>query len=224
MPDSTKSGYPCTQELWVTFGAITPADKHALRKFFKGPLQPLNMTLNFPQRGIKASTLGITPPLQIRCGETTFAHKFVAMQMQEELDCLVGLDIFGKCGFAISNVPAAYPVIVAKHEETPAAEANEPLDEVRDEEYEVLLKTSLADVLKENQQTASKFCNLNEAVVHLDTGKHSPSWVKQYRIPIKLQETFDETVNSWLQKEVITHAPVGCTWNSPILAVPKKDV
>jgi len=49
------------------------------------------------------------------------------------------------------------------------------------------------------------------------------SYVRQYRIPKKLEDKFQATIDNWLAMKIIAKAPVGANWNSPLIAVPKKD-
>jgi hypothetical protein len=66
-------------------------------------------------------------------------------------------------------------------------------------------------------------CNLPESVVQLDTGDCKPIYRRQYPIPQRLYSAVKDQVDKWMQRGVISYAPAGCQWNSPLLAVPKKD-
>ena len=67
------------------------------------------------------------------------------------------------------------------------------------------------------------FCNLPEAVVHLDTGNNSPVWRRQYPIAKSLHEAVDKDVQEWLENGIIMKAPANSQWNSSLLTVHKKD-
>eukprot|EP00733_Pompholyxophrys_punicea_P000127 Pompholyxophrys_punicea_v1_NODE_19_length_5902_cov_21.503677.p3 type:complete len:207 gc:universal NODE_19_length_5902_cov_21.503677:3288-2668(-) len=81
----------------------------------------------------------------------------------------------------------------------------------------------IQEALDRNATTKGKFYSLPESIVSLDTGSHAPSWVRQYKIPQSLIEVVDKTVVQWLEDNIITLAPPGCAWNSPLLVVGKKD-
>ena len=46
---------------------------------------------------------------------------------------------------------------------------------------------------------------------------------KQYPVAEALKERIDEVIQRWYKEGKIKHAPSGCAYNSPLLAVPKKD-
>ena len=69
------------------------------------------------------------------------------------------------------------------------------------------------------------FCTDPDSVVELTVLPVNQSKIfrKQYPIAQALVTRIDEVVQRWLSEGKITHAPRGCRFNSPLLAVPKKD-
>ena len=82
----------------------------------------------------------------------------------------------------------------------------------------------LTPLLEANKRIpSSSFCNLPEAQVRIKTIPRKMSYIRQYDLPPKLEEVLDETMSKWLADGVITKEPSTCTFNTPILFVPKKD-
>ena len=69
------------------------------------------------------------------------------------------------------------------------------------------------------------FCSDPESIVELTVLKENESKVfrKQYPIAQALVDRIDEVIQRWYKEGKIKHAPRGCRFNSPLLAVPKKD-
>ena len=69
------------------------------------------------------------------------------------------------------------------------------------------------------------FCNLPEAVVHLDVDpeKEHTLYRKQYKVPHTLHQPVTDCVNRWLAEGKIKQAPPGCEYNNPLTVAPKRD-
>ena len=57
----------------------------------------------------------------------------------------------------------------------------------------------------------------------LETGTAKPVWRRQYPIPKAAQPAVNQQVQKWIDNGKVVPAPAGCSWNNPLLAVPKKD-
>ena len=69
------------------------------------------------------------------------------------------------------------------------------------------------------------FCTDPSSIVELTVLKENESKVfrKQYPIAQALVDRIDDVIQRWLKEGKIKQAPRGCRFNSPLLAVPKKD-
>ena len=69
-------------------------------------------------------------------------------------------------------------------------------------------------------------CNIPEAVLKLQIDLNrigGQLYTRQYQLPQKLLTRADVVVQRWLSTGVITKAPVGCRYNTPLVVAPKKD-
>ena len=84
--------------------------------------------------------------------------------------------------------------------------------------------SSLAQLLKENNALTG-FCTGEGSVVTLSVARENEQkvYAAPYPIPQALHATVDECIQRWLQQGRITLAPKNCPFNSPLLAVKKKD-
>jgi len=77
-------------------------------------------------------------------------------------------------------------------------------------------------IIKDNLDIpVSNVCKLPNAVISINTGDSTPSYVRQYPIPQALTGKVKARVEEWKKNGWIMDAPRGCRWNSPILAAPK---
>jgi transposase InsO family protein len=149
----------------------------------------------------------------------------------------LGRDVLSLLGISIHGLPHEFPDL--QQDATDVQDMSIIIEEMRstvkrlqipsltDEEKAVseLIKQGLDNVLQLNSQLPKdSFCKLPESEVTLDTGDHPPCAIPQYRIPERLIETVTQKVEEWAQQGVIERAPVGCPWNFPLLAAPKKDL
>jgi transposase InsO family protein len=85
--------------------------------------------------------------------------------------------------------------------------------------YEKLAK------LHSQSELTGNFCTDPDSIVELTVLPENESLIfrKQYPIAQALVDRIDEVVQRWYKEGKIAHAPRGCRFNSPLLAVPKKD-
>ena len=79
--------------------------------------------------------------------------------------------------------------------------------------------------LRKANESVAPFCSDPDSVVTLSVRPedHMKIVRPQYKIAYALRESVTDTVNRWLREGKIERAPKGCRFNSPLLAVPKKD-
>jgi hypothetical protein len=97
----------------------------------------------------------------------------------------------------------------------------------REQEYaagRASIMAQLAELLKTNEEIVG-FCTGEGSIVVLTVGKQDEDKVfsRQYPLPQALDEAIDQCVRRWWEQGRIMLAPHGCTFNSPLLAVKKKD-
>ena len=86
------------------------------------------------------------------------------------------------------------------------------------------IANGICDALQRNQQLPmGPSSSLPESVLYLKTGNAKPVFRKQYPLPQKYHDAVDKQLQEWLQHGIIKPALLDSQWNSPILAVPKKD-
>lgn len=153
-----------------------------------------------------------------------YQHTFEIAEPPEGIEVIIGRDLFTKLGVTISGLPLPVPLdspgLDVLGDSTPdlivSSDCKEP--------HPLSANTSLQQAIARNQSiNPNSFCTVPEAVVHLDTGDHSPVYRRQYPIPVKLQAATDAQIKEWLLHGKVTDAPLGCRYNNPLLVVPKKD-
>ena len=100
-----------------------------------------------------------------------------------------------------------------------------PMD--KEAEYKPMrerVMSSLSQLLMENNALTG-FCTGEGSVVTLSVARENEHkvYAAPYPIPQALHATVDECIQRWMQQGRITLAPKNCPFNSPLLAVKKKD-
>lgn len=186
---------------------------------------PVNsVTLADPNYRVSES-VQFTQPLLVRLKGKSVPYSFGVMPLGDK-QALFGRDLLHYFGIGISGLPAAFDDSAAlnrspvhaysdsKPNSLPTSEPNHP---------DVLL--AVRTLLKENQnpERRGKFCNVPAAEISLPTAAASHSFITQYPIADRMKPAVSERVASWLKEGIIEPAPPLCAWNSPLLAVAKKD-
>ena len=188
---------------------------------------PISVSIETIMQGSTFHPVGISAPLELCVGTSAVPSSFLIADITHDHQVILGRELISKLGITIGNLPANFP----RHTQLPSDASNQNFEWKPPSAYAQPISDSEAHTLEQelkeplllNKQTSNKFCNVPEALVHLDTGAAKASFVKQYRIPHQLLSVYEETVGNWLKKGIITQAPVGCAWNSSLIAVPKKD-
>ena len=193
------------------------ARKLALKVSVKNPT-----TFKLAQKDIESSCRG-TASVTITCNGRTITTRLHIMDLNEDVNMLLGRDLIGQFKFIIGNIPHSFDnnpsQASGEYIETIARLTEDPLD---DPTRQVLL-SNIRSRVEDNLKTSTLFCNLEESKVHLRTHDSSASFVRQYPIARKFQEPINKIVQDWINTGVVVPSPQGCRWNSPLLAVEKKD-
>ena len=82
----------------------------------------------------------------------------------------------------------------------------------------------MAASLAQNE-AVTDFCSDSASIVELtvDPPNQGKVYRASYKLALSLHSAIDDIIARWFKTGRITHAPKGCRYNSPLLAVPKKD-
>jgi transposase InsO family protein len=127
---------------------------------------------------------------------------------------------------SLSEQPSAFGVGAMPSQELPTRMSSFTPDEdrVKTEAERKRLYERLQH-LHAQSELDGNFCTDPDSIVELTVLKENESKVfrKQYPIAQALVTRIDEVIQRWFKEGKIKHAPRGCRFNSPLLAVPKKD-
>jgi transposase InsO family protein len=193
--------------------------------------------VNLAATGAKTARLGRTR-LRVRCGEITISHVFEVFDSPD--DCILGLDIFANLGFFIGNVPTRWPGQQMGEQAKAAAAAAEAslrrkvrpwaLDHRHSEEEVKALTTSIRANLAANAELDARepaCTQLREATLELPMQKDlqgSKTYRRQFRTPLMAEGAMTEQVEKWLKEGFLEPADPHSDFNSPLIAVTKKDL
>jgi hypothetical protein len=167
-----------------------------------------------------------TKPMTINFGNKNLTYRFEVFATQIGIDCLIGRDLFKAFGCNISGllcieeIPATpkHLGVVADDSEY---DANDP--QLPEHTLSSCMEYLESAIQRNMDLPSDSFCNLPEAVVHLDTGDEPPVYKRQPpNIPAKLFPFIDRKIQEWLASGRIEECS-GSSYNSPLLVAEKKD-
>ena len=135
---------------------------------------------------------------------------------------LLGNDIMYLFGIQINGIPIDFTP-VARELSDDVSWKNQ---EVKPTDSQTLRRIlhKVKDALDINVKlNRADLCTLKYSVVFLNTGNSAPVNRRQYPLPYNIMPKVQEKLHQWLGEGTIVPAPIECSWNSPLLAVPKKD-
>lgn len=164
-----------------------------------------------------------TCSVNIQCNGKSIEATICILDLPTGKNFLLGNDIMYLFGIKINGLPIDFtPVQLEKESEFYLKNQNsgEPINDTTFHR----IQTKVKQVLDKNGKlNRTNLCTLNYAVVYLNT-KNSPIVNRrQYPLPHTIMPKVLERLEQWLIDGTIIEAPVECLWNSPLLAVPKKD-
>ena len=173
------------------------------------------ISLNQAQSGSKLKIDGEIKDASIEFNGVSIQHDLVVANLQENIKCLIGIDLFRKFNLYIGGINFNQNTV----------QPNDECSGISEIPYDGQTKNRILDKiddsLKKNMNTEGQFCNVPESIISLDTLNHSPSWVSQYHIPVTLQKVVDNQITSWLNSGTIKMTKTSSDWNSPLLVVKK---
>jgi transposase InsO family protein len=176
--------------------------------------------------------------LRIRCGEVNTSFVFEVLDTPD--DIILGLDIFAALGFYIGNVPTQWPGQQRGKEAAAAAAAAEDVLRRRRAPWSLhhrhsaeaikVLTRLIQQQLKGNADldTSVAACGeLPEGVLGLDMAEDlagSKTYRRQFQTPLLATEAMVKQVEEWLERGFLEAADPRSDFNSPLIAVSKKDL
>ena len=171
--------------------------------------------------------------------DKTFDKLRLEVMELSDTPLLIGLDYFSLFGFSVEGIPTKFPErcqepIVVEAPDPDLEEGTDPKsfvdaqwqerDRLPPDEVKIIMD-GIAAALEANQKvTVAERCTHPAAVIPLDTGSAGPVYRSQYPIPQQLEPVVTEKVLEWWRNGTTTRAPHSAAWNSPLLAVRKRDV
>ncbi|MEZ0208637.1 MAG: RNase H-like domain-containing protein [Candidatus Paceibacterota bacterium] len=174
----------------------------------------------------------LTPPIQLKCGGNTLTHQFYVSDIFTEL--IIGIDLFYRLGFGISDVPTSFPVNQTDATSRVTSSDVENVDNVdgtfsklrRIPEIELQeLMRFLEPTLSKNEKIGEdEFCNHHAAMLRIPLKDSIPIYRPQFEIPARLHSVIEDQIQKWLVTKKIEPANPLNRWNSSLLLAPKRDL
>ena len=163
--------------------------------------------------------------VKIDCGNFSTVSKVLVFNITSSSQVLLGRDLMEKFGMEIRGIPLP---VSPQFEENDGIKFDDELsveDVSRVTPQEItVINQGIKPALESNKQLIRAYlCTLPYGEIFLDTGDAAPVNRRQYPIPIKMKKAVKDKIESWLDIGTISKAPIESPWNSPLIAVPKKD-
>lgn len=161
--------------------------------------------------------------VQLKCGNSTIIREFDVMSLPSGVNFLIGRDLFPKLNIALVNMPFVFPSTCNKVEQETYYNRN--FGSIQLEDCDHSIKQALEPCIVENSKLVqTQPCNVNPSGVKITLKMGAkPCFTRQYPISRKKQEGMDKVIKNWLQNDVIIRCKEGSRFNTPLLAVPKRD-
>jgi transposase InsO family protein len=169
--------------------------------------------------------IGVICDAIIRAGKHEIVSTLEVAKLSGNTQFIIGMDIFHQLGFKLNDIPFTWP------QDRPSIKQNTTTGTlvVADRQSELsnnIDKDGIAsewkNIIKDNLELpVSSVCKLPNAIISINTGDSTPSYVRQYPVPQALASKVKARVEEWYKNGWVVDAPRGCRWNSPILAAPK---
>ncbi|KAK4521737.1 uncharacterized protein ATC70_004272 [Mucor velutinosus] len=199
--------------------------------------------LNFLSHSVKR--LGKTPAIKIRyLNDIAFDHSFELSNFIQDLgdfDVLLGVDTLSRLRIGLTGVAHKFADIGHLTEEE-KSELLESIDfenvnfdtkhsidpetasifESQAEENKYM--SNIQDAIDENQRIKpGTFCNVPESEITIPIKENVDYYVKQYPIAHHAMPEIEKQLNEWLDAGIVEQCRPNGLFNSPLIAVSKKD-
>ena len=174
-----------------------------------------------------------TIKLELAFGEHRMPYKFEVIDGDD--DFIIGRDLFGPLGITVGGLPFAWPseqdgvhrAALAAEEEEKLRERPKPFSvqhRLKPEWFDFLAHAIAPELreLAELDPLVDACSDIPEATMWLPLGLPG-SWRHQYKIPEAAEPFADEQILKWATARVIEPASASVDFNTPVMAVAKKD-
>jgi len=173
--------------------------------------------------------IGETENIDVICGKNILSAPFEVIEQKHAI--AIGMDLFYHFGFGVSGLPdvevSSRRLPDAKEDERPTLKPPVTPKEESTPEF-IKLKTefdeAIQSLLEENKNIPpSSHCPVEAMKVYLPVPKGTIVHRRARPIPYAQRPIVDQTVEAWLQSDVVTLAPVGNPHNNTLTLAAKKD-
>lgn len=228
---------------WLDNGANVNVISPCLAEFFSSTNAIYDFPCNTSVFGDTAVSTSRAIDLIVLHKTKPFTIKFIIADLPDKIPLLFGLPTQTQLGISVSGLSAG-PDDAFTFGPTPADLAIEENDDPHVTFYSDLFSSAndgeFGDLFYPDSirspilASIQPFVKLNEAldphlpcsfpgsVVHLVTNDNVEYWSKQYPIPQALQQSLKDYFEDLFVKGFIEEAPIGCKFNLPHCAAPKK--
>jgi transposase InsO family protein len=197
------------------------SNRLAVRKKFQSQKEKGSIT--FADGKSKSPRFMTKKQIRIRCGDAIITRRFDVMELAGNVDFLLGRDLLPHFNIALYNAPFLFPITCSKTNQQKCYERN--FGSMRFDDPDPTIRQSLKPLILENSKLSqTKPCKvLPSGVVIALKGDSKPCFTRQYSIPQHKREGIDKVIKNWLNNEVIVRCKTGSQYNTPLLAVPKRN-
>jgi hypothetical protein len=223
---------------YASISTISPATCERIGAVITPISEGEEQFIDLAAKGAKVERIGHAR-LRIRCGEITTTFRFEVFDAPD--DIILGLDIFPALGFFIGNVPTQWPGQRVGKAAAAAAAAAEAalrrkappwaLQDRHEDNKEVKALVGLIHArLKANAELNEREAactQLKEATLELPMQRDlqgSRTYRRQFQTPLLADEAMAKQIEAWLERGFLEAADPHSDFNSPLIAVSKKDL
>lgn len=221
----------------------TGSDVTCINKYILDTLFPeikiniLKGNLNFLSNSSSIKRLGQTEPMRVRyLNDISFDFCFEVVEFNDaldtEFDILLGTDILTKLNIGLTNVAHKYPDDEASEDIQFENANHDPSDKYDPEDADYGTETEREEFMKiiepSIKQNAEikpgQFCNIPESIVRIPIKKDATNcYIRQYPLPYHARPEIKKQLAEWLNSGVVVESKPSNRYNSPLLAIGKKD-
>jgi hypothetical protein len=149
-------------------------------------------TLQMAMQGMNVKRIGRVADMELWCGKYKIRRDMEILDMEKSINAIIGMDLFQTLNIQIINVPTQWPDVINDSTmeifaypllEFPA-EAIDESDTPPPEVHEDLVEAWKPLIAINQAISPSSRCNLDGAILYLDTGTAHPIFKRPYPNPI----------------------------------------
>ncbi|GAN11632.1 hypothetical protein MAM1_0762c11208, partial [Mucor ambiguus] len=216
---------------------------HNKLHFTSQDILPVEGNLNFLSHSVKR--LGKSPAIKIRyLNDISFDHSFELSNFIQDLgkfDVLLGVDTLSRLRIGLTGVAHKFADIghLTEEEKSDLLESIDFENVNFDTKHSIDPETAsifesqaeekkymsyIQDAIDENQKIKpGTFCNVPESEITIPIKENVDYYVKQYPIAHHAMPEIEKQLNEWLDAGIVEQCRPNGLFNSPLIAVSKKD-